>query len=366
MSEKVDLNSIEYNKPFITRDIIKKELDDYSIYKMYINEDFQIGRPFSSPFRTDRMPSFSIFQNKDKELIYNDFVLGGGNVFSFVKHLFKLDSAYEVYSRIAIDFDLDTKYRCKESMIDPGKVPGNVERYERPKIDETTIKINIKVRPWKSHDKLYWSRYNIGLKTLQHYNVFAVDYIIFQYEKGTINKEMCIKAEKFAYAFLESKDGVITYKIYQPFSKNNKWLTDHDSSVWQGWRQLEITKHMDKKRQNLIITKSLKDVMAIVNNVPNVQAVALQSESTKPKDGVVRLLKKHWNNIFVLYDNDFDKKINHGFRFGKKIAAEHDLIFCFIPDHLKSKDFTDLIENHGKTKARQLLETMINTKGVPY
>ena len=39
---------------------------------------------------------------------------------------------------------------------------------------------------------------------------------------------MVIPCEKYAYAYIEFKDGLPTYKIYQPFSENYKWLNNHD------------------------------------------------------------------------------------------------------------------------------------------
>ena len=57
----------------INIDDILKYTTEYDIYSFYLNHSFVIGRPFSSPFRNDKNPSFVIFKSNDNKLLYKDF-----------------------------------------------------------------------------------------------------------------------------------------------------------------------------------------------------------------------------------------------------------------------------------------------------
>lgn len=347
------INLNNFNKPIISREILKKELFDYQIYQKYIKHPFKINEVFSSPFREDNIPSFGIFKNSKGELIYNDFVLGGGDAFCFVKYLYGFNTWWEVYSRIAIDFNLDDKYHCKSDMTDNTLNRSKLEYYEQPKIQSDNIKINVRIRKWKYRDIKYWKQYGITEKTLNKYNVFPIDYIFLK----TKTKNKTIKADSLAYVYIENKDGYRTYKIYQPYSKY-KWISTHDFSVWQGWKQLPSYDEF------LIITKSLKDVMCL-HDVMKVPSTALQNEKALPKKQVMNQLKKRFNkNIFLLYDNDFDKDYNWGQIFAKNFCNQYNVRNIFIPSEYKCKDFSDLVKKVGKSKASNILEELLITESV--
>ena len=108
--------------------------------------------------------------------------------------------------------------------------------------------------------------------------------------------------------------------------------------MWQGWKQLP------EKGDELIITKSLKDVMSI-DSILGIPAVSLQSEGTKPKPHIIQELKNRFKTIYLLYDNDFDKEKNWGQIFAKELYKEFDMINLMIPSEFESKDFSDLVKN---------------------
>ena len=55
------------------------------------------------------------------------------------------------------------------------------------------------------------------------------------------NKRYTFRAEKYAYAYVERKDGIVTLKIYQPKSTVRKWCNSGNASVWDLWSQLPKT-----------------------------------------------------------------------------------------------------------------------------
>jgi hypothetical protein len=207
-----------------------------------------------------------------------------------------------------------------------------------------------KTREWKLYDIHYWLKYGIDYNTLVKYNVKPIEYIFLN---NTI-----VKADKYAYCFTEFKDNLETYKIYQPFNTKYKWINNHDYSVWQGWSQ------MPEKGDYLIITKSLKDVMAIVNTT-SFYAVSLQAESVHPKTNIIDELKERFEDIFLLYDNDYDKSTNWGQKYAEKLSNLHRLLNIKIEDSMEAKDYTDLIEKIGVEKAQNYLTKLI-TNYLPF
>jgi hypothetical protein len=201
-------------------------------------------------------------------------------------------------------------------------------------------------RKWQLHDVMFWESFGVNKKTIEKYRVEAIDYFFIN--------DIAYLADKYAYVFIEIKDNKETYKIYQPYNTVFKWVTNHDSSVWQGWEQLPLS------GDDLIITKSLKDVM-VIDNLLNLPAVALQCENILPKRHVFDQLRTRFKDISLLYDNDFDSEINWGRKFADKIARDFGLVDCFIPTTYQSKDPSDLVKNFGKEKAKHILlyETLI-------
>ena len=347
---------INLNKKLVTKESLLKEIDDWDIFKLYIKEDIDLKRNISSPLRNDdERPSFGLFIGDDAEICFNDFVLGKGDCIKFVMLKFGLNF-FEALSKIVIDANLENDFNVKNTFKTNINASANYKSREEIVKELNSTKLGKKSREWKLHDLTFWNQFGITKLTLEKYNVTPISHIFLG--------DKIITADKHAYCFTEKKDGVVTYKIYQPFNKDYKWLNNHNESVWQGWEQLPNNKNIKEyDHKYLIITKSLKDVMAIYD-VCQIPAISLQAESVKPKKHIIDLLKERFEHIFILYDNDYDKDVNWGREFGLKLAEEFGLIQLEINEDLQSKDFSDLVKNHSKFIAKEYLEN--NIKEIPF
>jgi DNA-binding CsgD family transcriptional regulator len=65
-------------------------------------------------------------------------------------------------------------------------------------------------------------------------------------------------------------------------------------------------------------------------------------------------LKQMFNHVFVLYDNDFKSKENHGFIFGKRMADEFDIIMLLIPEEYQTKDPSDFCRKYGRKETNRV------------
>ena len=142
-----------------------------------------------------------------------------------------------------------------------------------------------------------------------------------------------------------------TFKIYQPLSEKAKWINNNDYSTWELWTQLP------KNGKNLIITSSRKDAIVIKKMFDSsfITSCSLQSENVNPKKSVIDELKSRFENIFVLYDNDFKNEINNGKIAGEKIANKFNLLDLQIPNIYQIKDPSDFLEKYGLKKTKEMI-----------
>lgn len=319
-------------------DILNK-VSEESIITYYLGLQ-KIPCVINSPLRTDLRPSFSIYK-KNGRIKYLDFATGeSGSIYDLLSSYWGLtfsDTLLKIYR----DIQLIPKIP-KVSNI----VSNNNERVVQEKKSKRTL--NCKIRDWREHDILYWKQYGISLPWLKFSNTYPISRIIIE----TPYEVQDIPADKYAYVYVEHKDNKCSLKIYQPYSKEHKWSNSHNKSVWDLWSQLPAT------GDNLIITSSRKDALTIWENT-EIPSCSLQAESYLPKNSVVEDLKKRFKNIYVLYDNDYTKKINYGRVFGEKLADKFNLKNIYIPEKYQSKDPSDLVLNHGVETLKKVINNLI-------
>lgn len=326
----------------ITTDDITREVPEIQILGYYLGIS-NVPCVISSPLRVDRKPSFGLYSLDGKRIYYKDLSPRAakedswGDTFYLLSRMWKLDmgkTLNKIYDELVVH-----KKELSNAVI--------IGRMTKGKVSYSSdVDLQVKIRDWKQHDIEYWEQYGISLKWLKFSNTYPISHIFVT--KGT--NKYTINAEKYAYVYVEFKDGVPSLKIYQPFSENFKWTNKHDGSVWDLWAQLPAT------GENLIITKSRKDALCIWEN-SGIPSCSLQAESYLPKEHVVGELKKRFKNIYVLYDNDFDKEVNVGRIAGARLAEIFGLTQIEIPDNLLIKDSSDLCKRDGRKKVK---ETIIN------
>lgn len=323
-------------KNSITIEELLEKVSEAEILGHYLNIK-EVPCVINSPMRVDRHKSLGISSHDGKTISFRDFKTGDtGSLFKLLTKSWGFSNIYETVDKINKELVHNTK--GKSANINPLK-GGIITR-----ISKSTIDLKCKVREWKDWDLKYWEQYGISLPWLQFSNTYPISHTIVTKDGVTST----IPAEKYAYAYVEFKDGIESLKIYQPYSKKHKWTNNHDSSVWDMWAQLP------KTGEDLIITSSRKDALCIWSNT-GIPSCSLQAESYLPKAHVVEELKKRFKRVWILYDNDFEKEDNPGRTLGAKMAKEFGLTQIEIPKIYLSKDSSDLYYNHG---ARTLIEVM--------
>lgn len=325
--------------------MVARGSDSTSIEKVNdLYSDFDIAHKYlgitcvpeviNSPLRQDNNPSLGLFiNNRTNSLWFKDFGSGEkGSLYDLLAKMWNV-SKDKVYDRILEDMP----------------APALIRKHGVKVYRKSAGKVEVRVREWRDYDIAYWDSYGISLPWLKFGEIYPISHIILTKNGHSYP----IPAEKYAYVYVERKDGIVSFKIYQPYSKEYKWMSKHDSSVWDLWTKIP------EKGDKLIITSSRKDALAIWSNT-GIPALSLQGEGYIPKEHVVQQLKDRYNKVYVLYDNDFQSEENHGRVYGKMIAERFNVTQIEIPEKWKSKDPSDVVKNHGREVLRQIIYELVN------
>lgn len=298
-----------------------------------------------SPLRVDNHPSLSLNTYDGEHIFFRDFkTQERGNTFNLLQLMWGHTTIQETINKITEEL-LDNS-----NLLEPNyTLNSKLNNIKEIKINKTPVTLQVKVREWKDYDIAYWKQYGISLPWLKFSCTYPISHIIITKD----DQKIVIGAEKYAYVYVEFKDGVESIKIYQPYSINHKWSNNHDSSVWDLWQQLP------QYGDDVIITSSRKDALCIWENT-GIPSCSLQAESYFPKKQVVEELKSRFKNVWVLYDNDWEKKDNPGRTLGAKIANEFGLPQIEINQKYLSKDSSDLRKNCGVEMFREVIFKLIN------
>ena len=294
----------------------------------------------NAPYRMDNNPSVGVFFTSDHKLRYKDFGTNeSGTVFHLIQKTFGLD-VNQTIAKILSDFK--TPVNSNHIKQTYNKRSSNYKG--------VTKNIQVKVRDWKDYDLEFWEKYGVSLPWLKFGEVYPISRIFYEKEDGSVTS---YPAEKYAYCYVERKDGKVTLKIYQPLCKDRKWISKHNNSIWDLWTQLP------QYGDILIITSSRKDALCVWENT-GIPSVSLQGEGYIPKTHVVNQLKARFKEVYVLYDNDFASKENYGRNDGKKLCDLFDLKQIEIPESYHSKDPSDLCKNYNRLTVKQVITKLID------
>jgi hypothetical protein len=328
---EINLNSIVYNQ-LITLDDILKHVTQEQIYSYYIGEDVSKLGFYHSPLRQDNVPSFALYfhQSNRNVLMFRDMATKeSGDCVVLVMKLYNI-LYKQALLKIAVDLGLGSL------AVDIKKVETTYTKI----VQKEKVDLGIKKRKWKIADRDYWSQYGITKPTLEKFNVHPISHVFYN--------DTPYAVKTLAYAYVEEKDGKVSFKIYQPLEdKKRKWINNANYTVHQGYTQLP------KSGDLLIITKSLKDVMSL-HDCMGISAIGLQSESVMMKHSVMQEYRKRFTKVLCLFDNDeAGKKLSEDF------TNEYGIYHFFMPNIEGVTDFSDLAKVVGTTQAVEITKKLI-------
>ena len=305
-------------KSSVSLEDILSKVTEADILAYYLNIR-EIPCVIHSPLREDRRPSFGLYSIDGKRIFYTDLSTGDrGGLFDLLSSIWGV-SYMEVLDRINKDIPNFTGN-------------SNIKDYTPCSIMTTSLHNKItdlqcKVREWRKYDIEYWESYGISLKWLKYAEVYPISHKIVIKD----DTKYVFGADKYAYAYVEHKEGKVTLKIYQPFNKNGyKWSNKHDTSVISLWTK--VPSYGDK----ICICSSLKDALCLWANT-GIPSLAVQGEGYRMSDTAINELKRRFKEVFILFDNDKAGLID-----GEKLSALTGFTNLVLPKFEGGKDVSDL------------------------
>lgn len=276
----------------------------------------------------ERTPSMCIYFDKAKQMYkYKDFSSGqGGSAIDLVKDLTQLP--YHKACQQVVE-----KFNDYVLHNNGGYNVQEFKQASKYRVEQVVF------RSWTSQDQYFWTQFNIGSKLLDQHHVRPLEY----YKMTKDDKELYIRGN-YIYGYYK-EDGTL-YKIYQPKTQDKKFLKIKD--YVQGSEQLQ-------NHPYLIITSSLKDIMALKSLKLSIDIVAPDSENSVIRKEIMDGYIKSYKKVILLFDYD-EAGIKAMERY-KELYPE--VLTTVLP---MSKDPSDSIRDHGAKEVRNRLVPILNKK----
>lgn len=324
----------------LTRENIYKEIDSYQIFKFYCPNFKNINKSFVSDIRQDDANPSARISKIGGDLLYTDFGKGSYRAINYVMEKFGL-SYYHALKKINQDFGLGLGFDVSP-VKNKNNIPKTVNLDTIP--DKSPTIIRIKSIPWNDVNSSYWMKYGWTVEMLKEARIIPISHYWIhndRIQKGYIAGGCSYSIEYYWH------ENVFRRKLYFPLKKENRFLTNADSSVVQGYHLLP------RKGNLLIITKSIKDCGVFWRL--GVNAISSNTETAFLPEAYLEKLKQRWNTIVVWFDNDIT-----GIKKGREFAERYSLRIVTNPLGSPYKDPSDYVEHQGLEMFRILMNKTLH------
>ncbi len=312
----------------ISKTEIFSKFSEAQVISTVLPEVTEIPCLICSPLRVDKHPSFRIYLSEHNHIRYIDYASGDKGTL-----LDLLCQYWNCSFNQALDKICQLMIRNDNVTIKPKQI----KTFTRKESDSMS-KIEVKVRPWREYDYQYWASYGITKPWLKYAEIYPISYKIItkrDSQTGKTNKYI-FPADKYAYCYVNRKEGKLSLKIYMPFNtKGFKWCSKADKSVIDLWDK--IPEYGDR----VIICSSMKDALCISCNL-HIPTLALQGEGYTMSQTAINELKRRYKKVFISFDVDAP-----GIEDANKLAEATGFINV-IPSLGECKDYSDAFKAYGK------------------
>jgi len=329
----------------VDKEQILSYLTEEQIYKRFCPE-FPTTL-MCSPLRNDKNPSFSFFQTQSGKWMWKDFnpAYGSGDVFDFVMIKEGVDFI-QALRIIQEAFNLDSQKVYSEGI--------EMVKGSRRKSGGTTNRSFIQAvyTDWRDRDYEVWHKWNISPAVLHAYKIKVAESIWKFNPRKDKTKILWAKYRNSNPIYYWKSEFSSHLKCYRPLEDNSKakWLSNSDNLTdVQGYVQCRIK----EKRQPLILTKSMKEVMFFRQWGFN--AMAGHTEGSTFIPDFIRHLRKYCHPIITVYDNDIAGIVG-----AMKMKNLYGIPPVFVCEQYGQKDPTDLWK-HDYHKWYSTLDLITNT-----
>jgi hypothetical protein len=323
--------------PKITKELLLSKYSQETFFEHYLGVPVKKGL-FVSPsvLRPDHKPTCSFYKNKSGVLKFNDFA---GPTFDFVGCVMQLYqcSYYKALRIIANDFGI---IQVEKMEIHPPKIT-----YTGYELEETSRSvIQVETQEFSKKELEWWSSFGVGVTTLKRFKVYSIKSVFLN---GVYFTSSSDSSPIYGYFGGENSDGDELWRLYMPTKRNYRFLSNWSATMIQGAKQ------MPRSGEFIVVTKSLKDVMALYEF--GIPAIAPNSENLFLTEAQYEKLQQRFSSIYLLYDKDLP-----GVRAAQKIRKKFPLTKVLLTP--KVKDFSDYVKKYGMMKTFNLVEEWLKER----
>ena len=310
----------------ITLEDVLARTTEFGILYHYFNVS-ELPTVIHSPLRQDSRPSFGLYTLDGKRVHYTDLATKDrGGLFDLLMKYWG-ESYKGMLNHLWKDLPNFSNANVQFNSMKSERT------YQYQSLKSRNIDLQCKVREWRDYDIEYWASYGISLEWLKYADIYPISHKIVIRD----GQRYVFGADKYAYAYVERKEGKVTLKIYQPYNKGGyKWSNRHDRSVISLWTK--VPEYGDK----ICICSSMKDALCLWANT-GIPALAIQGESYGMSNTAISELKRRYKEVFIALDGD-KAGVEDSIKLQKETAFK--IIDCPLID--KAKDWSDIYYFYGK------------------
>jgi hypothetical protein len=330
------LKRIQGNKVPLTKENVLARVEEADLFHKYLG--IKPGKKsYRNPLRKDNNPTCSFYKSeRNNRLMFHDFGMGRSwDCFAVIMTKFNL-GFWQALEKVNED------YQLRLGTCDPTPPLKAKETKELKKVIKEKPVFTWIERSFDEDDLIYWNSQGVEKTQLRLFNVIAVEKVYLN------NSLMAISTKKNPiYAYTYPSSGNI--KFYRPLTplRADKWFGNVTTEDINGYDQLPYVGDL------LILTKSLKDVMALHNL--GYTAIAPQGEGNRIElNNQLQAVIPFFDDLVILYDNDKAGR-EHSARISEALKCPS----IEIPEELGTKDVAETIQKWKKKRTKKLLKTLI-------
>lgn len=320
----------------ITKSFILKRITQEQIFERYLGVEVQTRRQFCNPLRHDKNPTCN-FSYHGKKLRFRDWSYQRPlDCFDIVMKMHGLNYD-QALKRIASDFDLANSSTDSNAIM-------KWKEMKRAESKKTRTRIRVRLSDFTEQDREYLTSHGVYGEQCGKFNVKPIDRV---WVRGNLIWGYHEQDPGIGYYLGKDEDDMQLWKIYYYRRSSGIRFLCNNTKI-QGWNQLP------EKGDMVVITKSLKDVMAL--DYFGIPSIAPQGETTPIPDEKINELKNRFGIVRTLFDFDLA-----GVRAGQRIRKKHGIPTLFLTGgrfntkDYGAKDFSDFVKYYGEQAARELI-----------
>jgi predicted P-loop ATPase len=332
----------------ISKDTILNNCNILDIYTKFLGLQSFPEKNISSPFSTDKNPSFKVYKNGTFKCNSSG---KQGDVFQFVADLNQLDCknhfndiAKIIAKEMNIDVQNDISNKLQNDISNKlQNANDNILSEHKPST------LTIEKREFTSQDLDFWGKLGVEKNTLEKFKIYSV----YSYT-WTGKKPIYTKKEGVCFG-MELEDQNKIYRPHQPDIGVNKNVLPAFKTGIFGLEQLGT-----EKKESIIICEGEKDT--VVAHSRNFNTVSFGSCTRTILQKEIEVLQNHCNNLFICYDND-----EPGIKAVERITKSFpQIIPLHLPknENIKGYDITDYFQEYSAADFQKIIDLAVKKNDV--